>query len=62
MVPMNHSYGGPHDKFMIIQGKAAVNKASRLLDLINRSFTFKNKSNMIQLYKSLVHPHLEYAI
>ena len=45
MVPMNHSYGGPHDKFMIIQGKAAVNKASRLLELINRSFTFKNKSN-----------------
>ena len=44
------------------QCTAAANKANRMLGLIYRTFTFKNQSNMIQLYKSLVRPHLEYAI
>ena len=36
-------------------------KANQVLGLIYRTFSCKNKSIMIQLYKSLVRPHLDYC-
>ena len=38
-----------------------INLANRNLGLIVRSFSFMNKEMFLQLYKSLVRPHLEYA-
>ena len=40
----------------------AVNTANRILGLINRTLEFKSKDTVLQLYKSLVRPHLEYCI
>ena len=42
-----------------IKAAAAANK---VLSIIRRTFTFKEKNMMLQLYKSLVRPHLEYCI
>ena len=39
-----------------------VNKANRNLGIIFRTFTFMGKEMFLNLYKSLVRPHLEYAI
>ena len=44
------------------QCTAARNKANRVLGLINRTLTYKNKTNVTNLYKALVRPHLEYAV
>ena len=41
---------------------AAVRRANRMLGLIFRTYTCKSRENMIPLYKSLVRPHLEYAV
>ena len=38
-----------------------IKKAIRNLGIINRTFTYMNKSMFFALYKSLVRPHLEYA-
>ena len=43
------------------QCTATANKANEILGLINRTFTFKNETNMIQLYKSRVRLHIQYA-
>lgn len=40
----------------------AAKKANRILGVINRSIIHKDKKIILQLYKSLVRPHLEYAI
>ena len=40
----------------------AVKKANRALGFIYRSFEFKSKRIIMPLYKSLVRPHLEYAV
>ena len=42
----------------------AVNTANRILGLISRTHytEFKSKDTVLQLYKSLVRPHLEYCI
>lgn len=40
----------------------AVKTANRVLGMINRTFKFKNKKIILQLYKALVRPHLEYCI
>ena len=40
---------------------AKINKANSVLGLINRTFEYKDPKTMVLLYKSLVHPHLEYA-
>ena len=38
-----------------------VNKANQKLGLINRSFKYMDKNMFLQLFKSLVRPHLEYG-
>ena len=38
-----------------------VNKANRNVGLIFRTFTFMDKGMFLNLYKSVVRPHLEYA-
>ena len=44
------------------QCTAASNKANRVLGLINRTLTYKNKTNVKNLYEALACPHLEYAV
>jgi len=39
----------------------AYSKANRMLGVINRSIVFKSASTMLNLYKSVVRPHLEYC-
>ena len=39
-----------------------VKMANKILGTINRIYDDKSKDNIVNLYKSLVHPHLEYAI
>ena len=40
----------------------AVNTANRVLGMIRRSFSVRDENIILQLYKSLVRPHLEYSI
>jgi hypothetical protein len=40
----------------------AVNTANRVLGMIKRSFSVRDKDVILQLYKSLVRPHLEYSV
>ncbi len=44
------------------QWKDAAGKANKMLDVINRNFSFKNKDIILPLYASLVRPHQEYAV
>ena len=39
----------------------SVKKANQILGMIARTYDDKSKKNILQLYKSLVRPHLEYA-
>ena len=45
-----------------VQVRHCTAKANRMLAMIRKSFKFLNKHNTTLLYKSLVRPHLEYAI
>ena len=40
----------------------AVMTANRVLGMIKRTFSVRDKSIILQLYKSLVRPHLEYGV
>ena len=40
----------------------AAKTANRVLGMIRRTFTCKHKQTIIQLYESLVRPHLEYCV
>ena len=40
----------------------AVKTANRVLGMINRAFTYKTREIVLQLYRSLVRPHLEYCV
>ncbi len=42
------------------QCKDAAGKANRMLDFINRNFSFKNEDVILLLCISLIRPHLEY--
>ena len=44
-----------------LQVETVCAKANRMLGLIKRSVKFRNKKVMVQMYKSLVRPHLEFA-
>ena len=37
-------------------------KATQMLGMIQRTITYKNKRILLLMYKSLVRPHLEYAV
>ena len=39
-----------------------VKTANQILGMIKRTFTFKTKDNLLQLYKCLVRPHLKYCM
>ena len=39
-----------------------VKKANQMLGMIQRTITYKNKKILLLMYKSLVRPHLEYAV
>jgi len=39
-----------------------VKTANKILGMISRTFTLRSKDVILQLYKSLVRPHLEYCI
>ena len=39
-----------------------VKTANQILGMIKTAFTFKTKDNLLQLYKCLVRPHLEYCM
>ena len=39
-----------------------VNAANRILGIIKSSFVYKNPQVMLQLYKSLLRPHVEYCV
>ena len=39
-----------------------VKKANHVLGIIRRTYDDKSKENAVQLYKSLVRPHLEYCV
>ena len=43
------------------QCSEAARKAKRMLGMIKRNFIDRSKETIIQLYKSLVRPHLEYC-
>jgi len=40
----------------------AVKSATKTLGMISRTFMYKNNVTLLQLYKSLVRPKLEYCI
>lgn len=40
----------------------AIKQANKVLGMIKRSFNFLNRNMLLQLYKSLVRPHLEFCI
>jgi len=44
------------------QLRYAVNKASKLLGMIKRTITYKDLKIMLNLYKTLVRPHVEYCV
>ena len=44
------------------QCNEAFLKANRMLGLIKRTFVLKTPEVMLNLYKTLVHPHLEYCM
>jgi len=39
-----------------------VSKANKVLGMIKRTFSIRDKEIILQLYNSLVKPHLEYSI
>ena len=44
------------------QCAAAAKKGNRALGMIKRNFAYRSKDIMVKLYKSLVRPHLDYAM
>ena len=41
--------------------QSVINKANSMLGIIRRTFSFLNKDILLQLYKTLVRPNLEYG-
>lgn len=44
------------------QCQLAYTTASRVLGMIGRTISYKNREVMLRLYKSLVRPHLEFCV
>jgi len=51
-----------NDGKTLSQCQYAYNKAIRILEMINRTIRYKERTIMVRLYKSLVRPHLEYCV
>ena len=51
-----------HDLNVSQQCCKVVKTANRILGMIYRSFNYKSKDIILQLYKSLVRPHIEYCV
>ena len=47
---------------MATQVEKVVKKAYGMLAFIGRGIEFKNRQVMLQLYRALVRPHLEYCV
>ncbi len=45
-----------------LQCNESGKRANRMMGLIKRKFSFKNKDVILPLYNSFVRPHLEYAV
>ena len=43
------------------QCQESYSMANRMLGLISRTFKYKNQEVLLNLYKSMMHPHLEYC-
>ena len=41
--------------------QAAINKANKMSGIIKRSFDFIQEDTFVQLYKTMIRPHLEYG-
>jgi len=44
------------------QCRYAVNKSNKVLGMIKRTITYKDLKIMLNLYKTLVRPHVEYCV
>jgi len=44
------------------QCRYAANKANKVLSIIKRTITYKDPKIMLNLYKILVRPHVEYCV
>jgi len=44
------------------QCRYAANKANKVLGMIKRTITYKDLKMMLNLYKTLVRPHVEYCV
>src|SRR6516225_4121001 len=44
------------------QCDSVANKGNKILGLIKRTFVSRNRKVMLQLYKALVRPHLDYCM
>ena len=49
------------DLMASLQCDKAYSAANRILGVINRSIVYKSRNILLNLYKSLVRPHLEYC-
>ena len=47
---------------LVLQVQQVIKKANGILSFIARGMEFKNSEVMLQLYKVLVRPHLEYCV
>jgi len=50
------------DGITLSQCQYVYSKAIRILGMINRTISYKERRIMVRLYKSLVRPHLEYCV
>ena len=52
-----------HQRLKIsMQVQQAVKKANGMLAFIERGFEYRNRDVLLQLYRALVRPHLEYCV
>ena len=49
------------DLKFVRQCEESYSKANRMLGLISRTIEYKNQEVLMNLYKSIVRPHLEYC-
>ena len=50
------------DMKVSVQCGIAASKSNQILELIRRTIMYKEKQQIIPLYKAIIRPHLEYCI